>query len=608
MAKAVNSKILAPLLFLLGAIAGYLGHSFFGPRTTAPSAASTSITVTNYVTAATPPPEKITAAKGATLDRIRNLLSNRDHPDLAAVLLEIPNLTLAECPQALELFRGARGVDENVLVPALGRRWAALDPIQAMEHASKLDDRSSRGALLYIAAEVLAARNPDAVFNFVSNSKNVVTKLMNAHAVLPVLAKIDPARVTKYLADHPQFRSFEDIYEQVGAAYAAKSPIEALNWAAALPSYKLREEAGKSAWVAWASADPAKAAAALRNPSTPLLPTKTWSQDVYRTLGSSFSAKDPQAARDWIESLPDQRDQNQAWAFFKPPLDQLGPDAALELVNSISSPDGKSNLADRIVAELAKKDLTRAIAWTDRLTGETRERAIGSLINEWSQTDPAAAVGYASALPQSKSRTDLLRRSVPAWSIHDPEAALAWTRTLQSEDRNKIATETARALRVFDPQRAVAWLDLIENPTSRDHTMQEIVGALAGVDGPGAVALATTLSEGRQTDAFSSIARSWAFNDYQATGNWIQTLQPGRARDAAIEAYVSVIDGLDIQAATQWATTIETPELRDRATSSAFRRWMQEKPETAQAWLDTADLSDNLRQQLTSFTETRREN
>ena len=605
MAKAVNSKILGLLLFVLGAIAGYLGHSFHRPAETA---ATTTITITNFVSAVVPLAEKPTATKGATLDRIRQLLSNRGNIDIAAVFLEIPNLNLAECPQALELFSSVRGVEENMLIRALSQRWAALDPNNLLEHANNLRDHSDRLILLRSAAEVLAAQDPEALFKFISNSKSILTKLLNANGVLPALAEVDPARVSKYLADHPEFLRSEDLFSKIGAAYARKSPLDALTWAGSLPSYKLREEAAQGAWLTWAAAEPAKAAAALRNSSTPSLPSKTWNRDVCGAISDAWSAKDPHATAEWIESLTDRRDQAQAWGYFKTPLDRLGPDATLDLVNSISSPDAKANLAGRIVFELAKKDLTSAIAWSERLTGQAHGRAVRVLIDEWSQIDPAAAVAYASGLPQSISRLDVLTRSVPAWSIHDPEAALAWTKTLQAEDRNKVATETARALREFDPQRAVSWLDLIENPTSRDHTMQEIVGALASVDGPGAVALAAKLSEARQTDAFSSIARSWAFNDYQATGNWIQTLQPGRARDAAIEAYVSVIDGLDIQAATQWATAIETPEVRDRATASAFRRWMQEKPEGAEAWLQTADLNDALRQQLTKFTETRRDN
>ena len=89
--------------------------------------------------------------------------------------------------------------------------------------------------------------------------------------------------------------------------------------------------------------------------------------------------------------------------------------------------------------------------------------------------------------------------------------------------------------------------------------------------------------------------RGWAFEYPQEAGNWVKSLPPGDARDSAVKAYVSVIDGMDAGVATQWAYSIQDPTMRIEATMETFQRWLRNDDGAAAEWLQNTDLPEGLR-------------
>ena len=594
-----HSNRLQPFVWvLLGTLAGYFGHGLLERNDSARKEQRSWHSPTPSVagdTAAMGSPRAKSAFAQASHARLDHLTADPSNLNIQAILAEIQNLTLAECKPAYQLLARIPGDDRNVVFRALSRHWCGLDPVQAMESAQGLRDMNYQRILVREAARELVRRDPDAVLEFISNSRNPLFKVLNAHAILPVLTGVDPRRATAYLSNHPEFLRYEDVYREVAQAYARLSPAEALAWAQSIPSAQLRAEASKHAWVAWAENDPATAATALGGSNGARI-----DGDVYGAVSRSWSARDPIAARDWVESLHDKEGQAQAWANFQPRLDQLGPEDAMKLIQSISSEKGRVSVASWVASQMGQQDLAAALAWAERLpAGQTRSQAIRPLLDEWSMSDPAAAVAYAAACPADAARSELLRRTVASWSMHDPEAALAWTQAMPAgHERDEAASEAVQALQRFDPLKTLPWLNLIEDSGIRNNSAAEIAGEWGQIDGAAAARWASQLPAEAQIQAFHSITRGWGFADREAAANWVHTLPQGAARDSAIEAYVSVIDGYDAGLATRWATAIEQPEQRDRTVSYVFRRWLGENPGSAQDWLASAQLSDQLRLQL----------
>jgi hypothetical protein len=578
-------KSTAPLWLGLGIALGFLVHPAFHSKTPKPDVVSpeTSATLPRNPQPSEPP--QPTAPAQHALAGVTQLATQVASGNVPEILRLIANLGPGEFEQALTLINTVRAEDK-AFVRNLSRRWAEVDPLGAAQFLQKTRDMEFARTLLSDAAPKLVQQDPQGALDFIGSTKNPVFKLFNAHAILGELAKVDPNRATGYLAAHPEFLRYDDIYRQVARSYAQVSPAAAVEWAESLQSRKVKREALQYAWTAWAENDPLGAAAAFQQSKGSMA-----DHDLASALSRSWSAADPKGARAWIESLTDRRAQDAAWAQFRIPLDKFTADEALELFNSVSSGRGQTAIALNVTSQMADRDLPTALAWADRLpSGAARTQALRTLLDRWAPDDPAAAVAYAAAQPEDTSRTELLRRALGVWGLQDPEAAIAWAKERPAgNERDEIASDALRAVREFDPARALSWLELIDNPNIRNQATTEIIGEIAQSDGPAAAQLAAKVPGEAQPQAFYSVIRGWAFSDHEGAGNWINTLPAGAPRDSAINAYVSVIDGMDAGLATHWATAIEQPALRDQVTESAFSRWLHEKPEPAQQWLANAE-------------------
>ncbi len=502
--------------------------------------------------------------------------------NLRAALATIEELETGEFEPALRTLEQWKGRDRDVLLRALSKRWAEVDLDEASQFMKKARNLDFGRMLLDDLAPKLVQRDPPGALEFLKGFSNPLFQVLTAHAILGELAKVDPDRATQFLSANPHYSRYEDIYRGVARAYAGVAPLAAVEWAGSLQNRKLRKEAERYAWSAWAESDPAGAAAAFRERKTSL-----GEQDLAAALSAAWSLRDPEATRNWIEALREPRAQDQAWSRFRINVDDFGSGRALELIQSVASERAQATLALSVSSQLAEKDLPQALKWTEQLPpGAARQQALLSLMDRWAPNDPAAAVAYAAAETEGQGRADLLRRTVGIWSLVDSSAALAWIKDRPpGEERSAVAADALRSIKEFDPQRSLAWLDLIDNPGMRNHAAAEVVQEMAKGDGAAAAQFAARLPPEAQPEAFHSVVRGWAFDNPDSAGGWINTLPTGHARDSAIEAYVSVVDGMDAGLATRWAMAIEEPALRNQTVSGAFKRWVLEKPDAAAAWL-----------------------
>jgi hypothetical protein len=101
------------------------------------------------------------------------------------------------------------------------------------------------------------------------------------------------------------------------------------------------------------------------------------------------------------------------------------------------------------------------------------------------------------------------------------------------------------------------------------------------------------------------VARQWAFADSDATAHWLTSLPSGPPRDAAIDAFITTMDGYDPALATAWAMAIEDPKQRQNKIGSAWLRWLERDPAAARLWVNGAEISEELRRQMVQSAETR---
>jgi len=131
----------------------------------------------------------------------------------------------------------------------------------------------------------------------------------------------------------------------------------------------------------------------------------------------------------------------------------------------------------------------------------------------------------------------------------------------------------------------------LQTPEAIGGIAEDLVRGLVATNASAALQFASTLPPEAQGKAYYSLVRGWAFEHMTEAGQWINGLSPGPGRDAAIKAYVSVIDGRDPALATTWAASIQDPVERTEAMFNAFERWADKDAAAAQQWLHSDQVS-----------------
>lgn len=586
--RLLASIVLLSVGFLLGQRFARTPQDQIIPQAATPSSISPSRSGMTAPTLSGPP------LNLSPLEKLRALTANagaHTRFNLSEAILLLRQLSLAECKSGLPLFQNLNRSEREILSDALAEQWAQLDPVDAFDHAQanrRNNDWSNR--IGFAAGAALAATDPQAALDRISNARDRDLREKAAEWVLPALAKIDGRRAAEYLASNPQLTRHEHIYRSVAEQYARTSPREAVAWAETLPNKRLRDDSRVAAWQGWAQVDAPAAALAIE--SDPELKTNG---AILSTIAAHWSHSDLKAVLAWIEADPKAR--NDLYGSINFDSAHLNREDARKLLLTISSDRTRSNLAEKLGLQYARENIQDALAWASTLPNdERRSGAMNSILHEWGTHDPAAAALHLITQPDSKERTRDLTRVLGLWSQSDAAAATAFVQTLPvGSQRDGALAGVIENISDQQPDKALQLYRAIEDPVVAGKLAQRLIGTLIKTDPETALQIASHLPPESQPDAYRNLIRNWASDQPQAAGEWIHTVPPGKARDTAIKAYVSVIDGMDPALATHWANRIQEPTERFGTTLNAFQRWIQKDKESARIWAEQGDIPEGIR-------------
>jgi hypothetical protein len=143
-------------------------------------------------------------------------------------------------------------------------------------------------------------------------------------------------------------------------------------------------------------------------------------------------------------------------------ISQRGADAARDTVMGIADEQFQAGMARELAQRMARENPQDAASWANGLpAGETRQRAMAEVIQEWAQKDAVAAGTYLQGLGNS------------------PEF-------------DRARQDYARSVVRIDPEAAWPWTEAITDPERRAETQQEVLGSLARRDQEAAKVFAQT--------------------------------------------------------------------------------------------------------------------
>jgi hypothetical protein len=270
---------------------------------------------------------------------------------------------------------------------------------------------------------------------------------------------------------------------------------------------------------------------------------------------------------------------------------QSDPRRALELLGK-PVPGEESELQEMrqmIYANMAKVDMTQALAALDTLQGDERVLALDGVIRSLGAKDPQAAVDLllknsgpdyreqrrmlveklastnpefalraATAFTVGGAEPELLGELVQNGPPQLAEQALAWARDYQGEDRAEVSSSVLEAVAAKDPKLAAQYLDRLGAGMSDDEVSQVAINAV------------------------NSLTRKSA----EDAAGWVRDLKPGPVQEAARLALVQNVMEKDLGEAGDLINTMQDGPRRDRAVGMLVSRLAKDSPEEALKWVD----------------------
>ncbi|MCB1099189.1 MAG: hypothetical protein KDN22_26705 [Verrucomicrobiae bacterium] len=329
-------------------------------------------------------------------------------------------------------------------------------------------------------------------------------------------------------------------------------------------------------------------------------------------------------------------------------LMQQNPDAAIERLRELKSPNLRDSAQRAIADHLAASDPERLFAFAQH-TAFFRSEYEEVAIRELARKDPDRAAEL--YLNSSRLRGNNFGALLKTWSESDPNAALAWLenhkdsakvsyslgiqtlaellapkdplRALELIDRLPKGDQSAygymnvaQALLNTDPEAGLSVLDALAPGKQRNSALSSFGAAWASKDASAAVTWALTLTNpAEQANVFKSIANSLGNYDPKLTMKIIDAIPGGAQRDNAFNHYVKGYRSGDPLAMVSLAESLENPRQKHVVMKEAVRRWSEsdapkavrfitesanpaQRPDLTRTWAQNLDFSGPPKAQL----------
>src|SRR4029453_11922661 len=95
-----------------------------------------------------------------------------------------------------------------------------------------------------------------------------------------------------------------------------------------------------------------------------------------------------------------------------------------------------------------------------------------------------------------------------------------------------------------------------------------------------------------------NLISSWSQNDPAGAAAWLESLAPGRSRDAAVSNFSSNVAHSDPPTASRWAETISDEGMRNSQIELVAQNWLSSDETSARVWIAQSSLPDETKVRL----------
>ncbi len=260
--------------------------------------------------------------------------------------------------------------------------------------------------------------------------------------------------------------------------------------------------------------------------------------------------------------------------------------AALAYAQKLPVSTRRQNALEAVVAEWAKQDDAAAFAWVAGQPPSLRnQQLVRSMLLGLAERNPAKAFTLAQSV---KSHQRELRNAVlQTWSETDPAAAAAALTLLAEKDSGTLA-QVAGNWALRDPEAALAWVKSLPGANPLDYHLDRFVEVLARAHSDLAMDFANAFPDGTtRATVIRRIAGCRAAIDLESARAWVEQLPEGYAKKQASEELWQAKVEADPRAAIEEISRNANVAARDELISLAARDWSFADPSAACAWAAT---------------------
>lgn len=248
-------------------------------------------------------------------------------------------------------------------------------------------------------------------------------------------------------------------------------------------------------------------------------------------------------------------------------------------------------MATTVSKEWAKSDPDAALAWAKTLPEGKRAGAYNGVLGSLAGDDPARASAMALELDEGKDRSNLIGNIAESWGKKSPADALRWVDTLEEgRERDQALGKTLGGWAQAEPEKAAAHLESLPEEERAAH-VGEIAGPWARQDPSGAASWLEDQPEGDgKNEGMRQVMWMWTATEPEAASTWLGQQPEGPSRDHGIVSLASTTYDDDPQAAITWAAAISDDGMRTEHVDRGVERYLKDEPEAAAAWVGSTDV------------------
>jgi hypothetical protein len=251
-------------------------------------------------------------------------------------------------------------------------------------------------------------------------------------------------------------------------------------------------------------------------------------------------------------------------------------------------PGGGISGATTIASEWARRDPEAAMAWARTLSGQDKNAAMSGVINQIAASDPAKAWAMAAEM-DGRTQERTYRDLARRWGSDDYAAAERMIATLPTDQQAEARAAALEGLAQTDPKQALAKLNAIPAGEARNDATRTTLDYMSRTDAAGAATwLMTNADEEAKRGGIEAIMPNYVTQDPKGALAFAQSMPAGETRDAALSSYVFSNRSAPAPERLAVAETIADERSRNRAVFMTAAGWMRDDPTAANTYIQSS--------------------